>query len=59
VTLLAEGQEPLQDKTIKGLTDNYIKVVAHSEKLIRNEFIKVTAERVQRDYLVGKLAEDN
>ncbi|MBN1903962.1 MAG: tRNA (N(6)-L-threonylcarbamoyladenosine(37)-C(2))-methylthiotransferase MtaB [Deltaproteobacteria bacterium] len=55
VTLLAEGWESEQEKTIKGLTDNYIKVVAHSEKLVRNEFIRVTAERVHRDYLFGKI----
>jgi threonylcarbamoyladenosine tRNA methylthiotransferase MtaB len=53
--LLAEGWESEQDKSIKGLTDNYIKVVAHSEKPVRNEFIKVTAEKFQRDYLVGKI----
>ena len=55
VILLAEGWESEEDKTIKGLTDNYIKVVAHSEKHVRNEFIKVTAEKFHRDYLVGKI----
>jgi len=53
LTVLTEGWESEQDKTIKGLTDNYIKIVTHSEKPIRNEFIRVTAERVHRDYLVG------
>ncbi len=55
LTVLSEGWESEQDKTIKGLTTNYLKVMTHSEKPIRNEFIRVTAERVHRDYLVGKI----
>jgi threonylcarbamoyladenosine tRNA methylthiotransferase MtaB len=55
LTVLTEGWDSEEDKTIKGLTDNYIKVVAHSEKPIRNEFIRVTAERVHRDYLSGEI----
>ncbi len=55
LTVLTEGWDSEEDKTIKGLTDNYIKVVAHSEKPIRNEFIRVAAERVHRDYLSGEI----
>lgn len=55
LTILTEGWESEEDRTIKGLTDNYIKVIAHSEKLVRNEYIKVTAEKTHKDYLVGKI----
>jgi threonylcarbamoyladenosine tRNA methylthiotransferase MtaB len=54
LTVLAEGWESEQDKAIKGLTDNYIKVVMPSLEPARNEFIRVTAERVHKDYLLGK-----
>jgi threonylcarbamoyladenosine tRNA methylthiotransferase MtaB len=57
LTVLSEGWESEQDKTIKGLTDNYMKVVMHSEKPVRNEFIRVIAEKTHRDYLVGKISE--
>jgi threonylcarbamoyladenosine tRNA methylthiotransferase MtaB len=58
LTVLSEGWESEQDKTIKGLTDNYLKVVMHSEKPVRNEFIRVIVEKTHRDYLVGKIESD-
>ncbi|NLA74086.1 MAG: tRNA (N(6)-L-threonylcarbamoyladenosine(37)-C(2))-methylthiotransferase MtaB [Deltaproteobacteria bacterium] len=55
ITVLAEGWDPEQDRTVKGLTDNYLKVTMHSNEQVKNRFIRVTAERLHRDCLVGKI----
>ncbi len=53
--VLTEGWESQEDKIIKGLSDNYLKVFLHSDTLIKNEIIKVTAEKHKKDYIIGKV----
>lgn len=54
-SVLIEGWESEEDKIIKGLSDNYLKVFIHSEKLIKNEVLRVTAEKHKKDYILGKI----
>ena len=53
--VLTEGWESEEEKIIKGLSDNYLKVFVNSERLLRNEIIKVTAEKHKKDYILGSL----
>ncbi|MGD9162785.1 MAG: tRNA (N(6)-L-threonylcarbamoyladenosine(37)-C(2))-methylthiotransferase MtaB [Desulfobacteraceae bacterium] len=54
-SVLTEGWESEEDKIIKGLSDNYLKVVLHSDTLLKNEIIRVTAEKHKKDYILGSV----
>jgi threonylcarbamoyladenosine tRNA methylthiotransferase MtaB len=51
--VLTEGWESEKDKIIKGWSDNYLKIFLHSDTLLRNEIINVTAEKLKKDYILG------
>ena len=53
--MLTEGWESEVDRIIKGLSDNYLKVFLHSDSLLKNDIVRVTAERQKKDYLIGKI----
>ena len=54
-SVLTEGWESEEEKIIKGLSDNYLKVFLHSDTLIKNEIIRVTAEKHKKDYILGSI----
>ena len=54
-SVLTEGWESEDNKIIKGLSDNYLKVLLHSEKLIKNEILQVKAEKHKKDYIFGEV----
>ena len=54
-SILTEGWESEEDKIIKGLSDNYLKVFLHSDRFMKNEIVKVTAEKYKKDYILGKI----
>lgn len=52
--VLAEGWESQEKKMIKGLSDNYLRVLFPSARLIRNEMVPVVMESVAADRILGK-----
>ena len=56
-SVLTEGWESEEDKIIRGLSDNYLKIFLKSDTLLRNEIIRVSAEKYKKDYIVGKMKE--
>lgn len=55
--VLTEGWESEADKTIKGLSDNYLKIFLHSDVLLKNETVMVTAERYKKDCILATIKE--
>jgi len=53
--VLAEGWECEMRRTIKGLSDNYLKIIFPSPELIKNEVVAVTPERLDKDRILGKV----
>lgn len=54
-SILTEGWESEENKIIKGLSDNYLKVFLHSDRPLKNEIVDITAERHKKDYILGKI----
>ncbi len=54
-SILTEGWESEEDKIIKGLSDNYLKVFLHSDRFLKNEIVNITAEKHKKDYILGKI----
>ena len=54
-SILTEGWESEEGKIIKGLSDNYLKVFLHSDRLLRNEIVRVTAQKHKKDYILGSI----
>jgi threonylcarbamoyladenosine tRNA methylthiotransferase MtaB len=53
--VLAEGWESEPKSLIKGLSDNYLKVLFQSPELIKNTMIPVIPERLHKDRILGKV----
>jgi threonylcarbamoyladenosine tRNA methylthiotransferase MtaB len=52
-SVLTEGWQSEIQKTIKGLSDNYLPVTFHSPRLIENKLVTIRMERVGEDGLIG------
>ncbi|MFH1952953.1 MAG: tRNA (N(6)-L-threonylcarbamoyladenosine(37)-C(2))-methylthiotransferase MtaB, partial [Pseudomonadota bacterium] len=57
--VLAEGWESEEKKMIKGLSDNYIRVLFLSPRLIKNEMVSVVIERWDNQGVFGNMAESD
>ncbi len=54
LTILTEGWESEEEGLIKGLSGNYLKVLIHSDKLIKNEILEVEILKHKKDYLLAE-----
>ena len=54
-SILTEGWESEEEKIIKGLSDNYLRVFLKSDTQLKNEILMITAEKHKKDHLLGKI----
>ena len=54
-SVLTEGWQSEAEKTIKGLSDNYLPVTFPYPRLIKNKLIPVRIERVEKNGLIGSI----
>ena len=52
-TVLTEGWESEEQGLIRGLSDNYLRVLFPSPRLMKNEMVSVIAERIDKDRVLG------
>jgi threonylcarbamoyladenosine tRNA methylthiotransferase MtaB len=53
--VLAEGWESEPKRLVKGLSDNYLKVLFQSPELIKNDMVPVTPEKMHKDRMLGRV----
>jgi threonylcarbamoyladenosine tRNA methylthiotransferase MtaB len=52
--VLAEGWESEEEKLMKGMTDNYLPAIFPSSRDLKNRFVPVVMERLEKGKVVGK-----
>ena len=55
-TVIAEGWESEGSKMVKGLSDNYLKILYPCDKLHKNSILEVTAEKIHKDFIIGNIS---
>lgn len=53
--VISEGWESEDEKMVKGLSDNYLKILFPSDNLNKNSVVEVIAEKTQKDFIIGKV----
>lgn len=54
-TIIVEGWHSENRKMVKGLSDNYVKILLPSDNPLKNSCLKVTAEKVRKDFIIGRV----
>lgn len=53
--VVSEGWESEDEKMVKGLSDNYLRVLFPSDNLNRNSIVEVIAEKIHKDFVIGRM----
>ncbi|MFC1839681.1 tRNA (N(6)-L-threonylcarbamoyladenosine(37)-C(2))-methylthiotransferase MtaB, partial [Thermodesulfobacteriota bacterium] len=53
-TVIVEGWESEERKMVKGLSDNYLKILFPCDHLSKNRIFEVTTEKTHKDFIFGK-----